>query len=240
METKTISLIIPVHNEVDVIEKVVKNYYKEVISKIPGSEFIVAEDGSTDGTKEVLKRLAKELPITVVSSNERKGYSKAVWDALKLPKNEIIFFSDSDDQHSPRDFWKLMPFIDDFDIVTGYKYPRSDKAFRLFISQVMNMLNFFIFGFFLRDINSGFKLFRRKALNALLENYEGLDFISTELLIKAFLMNIKVTEVAVLHFERKFGESRGLPTSKLPEKILKLLVGLMKIKLRFLLWHKLS
>lgn len=240
MEAKKISLVIPIHNEVEIIEKVVRGFHREVISKIPGSEFIIAEDGSTDGTKEVLNRLVKELPITVVSSNERKGYSKAVRDALKLPKNEIIFFSDSDDQHSPCDFWKLMPFIDDFDIVSGYKCPRSDAAFRLFISKVMNMLIFFIFGCFLRDINSGFKMFKKKSLNALLENYEGLDFISTELLIKAFLMKFNVAEVPVLHFERKFGESRGLPTSKLPIKISKLLAGLIKIKLRFLFWHKLS
>lgn len=239
MKISTISLVIPVHNEVNTIEQVIRNYYAEVISKIPGSEFIIAEDGSNDGTKEVLQRLVKELPITLVSSNERKGYAKAVRDALRLPKNEIVFFSDSDAQHKVSDFWKLLPFIEDFDIVTGYKCPRIDSALRVFISRIMNALIYLMFGVFYRDINSGFKLYRKSALEVLLNNYEGLDFISTELLIKAYILKMKIAEVPVLHYKREFGESRGLPSSKLPIAISKLLLGLLRIRLRLLVWRKL-
>ena len=137
VKTKKISLIIPVHNEVDIIEEVVRNYYKEVISKIAGSEFIVAEDGSSDGTKEVLRKIAEELPITLVSGDQKKGYSKAAWDALKLARNEVIFFSDSDGQHSPGDFWKMIPFIEDFEVINGYKFPRQDTRTRRFISEII-------------------------------------------------------------------------------------------------------
>lgn len=231
MKNYKISLIIPVHNEVDIIERVIKNYYEEVISKIPGSEFIVAEDGSNDGTKEVLTRIAQKLPITLILGNERKGYARAVRDALMLTKNEVVFFSDSDGQHKVSDFWKLLPFIEDFDIVTGYKSPRLDPPFRLFISRIMNIFISLIFGYFFRDINSGFKLYRKSALDLLLEKSVELDFISVELMIKACIMKMRIAEVPVLHFERKFGKSRGLPISRLPKAVTKLLFGLMKMRL---------
>ncbi|MBI4335525.1 MAG: glycosyltransferase family 2 protein [Candidatus Omnitrophica bacterium] len=231
---KSVSIVLPVHNEREGIEEVVRAIYRNVYSKLNDAEFIVAEDGSTDGTKEALEKLAKELPLKLVASNERKGYARAVKDALGLATKEVVFFLDSDGQHKESDFWKLLPFIEDFDIVTGYKCPRSDPAFRLFISRVMNTLIFFTFGAFFRDINSGFKLFRREAIKALLSKYEGMDFISTEFLIKAVLLNLQVAEVPVLHYERQFGESRGLPASKLPAKISKLLFDLLKLRLRLL------
>lgn len=233
VDKKSVSIVLPVYNERNVIEQVIRSIYNNVCSKLDDVEFIVTEDGSTDGTKEILEKLAKELPMTLVMSNERKGYAKAVRDALSLVRKEIVFFLDSDGQHNDSDFWKLIPFIEDFDIVTGYKYPRSDSAFRLFISRVMNSLIFFIFGCYFRDINSGFKIFRKQALSILLDKLEGLDFISTELLIKAFLLKMKIAEVPILHYERKFGESRGLPFAKLPMKISKLLFDLLTIKIEF-------
>lgn len=234
----SVSIVIPVHNEKDGIEQVISSIYENVYSKLNDVEFIVAEDGSTDGTKEILERLAAEFPIRLVASNERKGYSRAVRDALCLATKEIVFFLDSDGQHKDSDFWKLLPFMKDFDIVTGYKCPRSDPAFRLFISRIMNTLIFFMFGCFFRDINSGFKLIKRPALSVLLAKYEGLDFISTELIIKAHLLKMKIAEVPVLHYEREFGESRGLPNSQLPMKTSKLLFDLFRIRLRLLFLHK--
>jgi len=235
---KSVSIILPVHNEKDAIEEVIRSIHKNVYSKLDDAEFIVVEDGSTDGTKELLQKLSNEFPIKLFTSNERKGYSRAVRDALCLATKEIVFFLDSDGQHKDSDFWKLLLFIEDFDIVTGYKCPRSDPEFRLFISRAMNTLIFIMFYCFFRDINSGFKLFRKPALTSLLSKYEGLDFISAELLLKAFLLKMKIAEVPVLHYKRKFGESRGLPASKLPLKISKFLLGLIKIKLRLLFKHK--
>ena len=119
-KTRPISLVIPVYNEVEVIEKVIRDFYDKVISKIDGAQFIIAEDGSNDGTKEVLKRLSEEIPIMLVMGDERKGYTRAVKDALKLPEHDIIFFSDSDGQQEPDDFWELIKYIDDYETFSKY------------------------------------------------------------------------------------------------------------------------
>src|SRR3989344_5090483 len=103
MRFPKISVVFPVYNEQDIIETTVRSYYNELKGKID-FEMIVAEDGSTDGTKEILQRLKKELPIRVYMSNKRKGYQKAVIDSLKYPKHDWIFLVDSDYQYDPHDF----------------------------------------------------------------------------------------------------------------------------------------
>lgn len=90
-----VSVILIAYNEAEVIEKEVEGFYREVVEKLPGSELIVAEDGSTDGTGEILRELAVRLPIRLVQGRERKGYKQALLDALQLPRHEWVLFSDT-------------------------------------------------------------------------------------------------------------------------------------------------
>lgn len=226
-----ISLVIPVYNEVEVIEKVIRDFYEKVIAKIPEAKFIIAEDGSKDGTKDVLKRLGDELPVTLVMGDERKGYTRAVKDALRLPETEIIFFSDSDGQQEPDDFWELLKHVDENDIVVGYKYPRRDPIFRVIISKVYQVVNYVIFGIQLHDINCGFRLIKKKVLDDILDDVSLLpNFVSSEIILRAYLKGYKIKEIPVRHYQREFGGSRGLPVMKIPVETLKLIIGLLKLK----------
>ena len=78
-----ISLVFPVHNESFIIEQTLRNYITELENRVSDFEVIVSEDGSIDDTKSVLERLAKELPIKLYMSDERKGYQQAVIDAIE-------------------------------------------------------------------------------------------------------------------------------------------------------------
>src|SRR5512137_474896 len=100
-----ISLIFPVYNEALIIEDTVRNYFDELDGQVP-FELIVAEDGSTDDTKTVVRRLGRTLPIRVYTSDTRKGYLDAVKDALTLAEHDWIFLVDSDYQFAAIDFWR--------------------------------------------------------------------------------------------------------------------------------------
>ena len=76
-----LEILLPVHNEGESIERVIREIYASIGSWLP-MRFIVCEDGSTDDTKPTLARLAKELPIHLMMSDERKGYSRAVLDGM--------------------------------------------------------------------------------------------------------------------------------------------------------------
>ena len=82
----SLSIVLPVYNEAGTIERVLRDLHAKIAAKLADVEFIVAEDGSSDGTKEVLQRLAPELKLRLVTGRERKGYTRAVKDALALPR----------------------------------------------------------------------------------------------------------------------------------------------------------
>ena len=126
-----LSIVLPVYNEAEIIETVVRDFYEKVIKKYPNSELIVAEDGSTDGTKEILVRIEKEIPMRLVMGKKRKGYRKGVTDALLLAQGDYVFFCDTDNTHDPSDVFKLLEKIEDNDLVTGVKLNRSDPAYRV-------------------------------------------------------------------------------------------------------------
>lgn len=227
---KPVSLVMLAYNEADVIEGVIKDYHEEVISKIPGSEFVIAEDGSTDGTKNILEKLKEEYPIRIVSGDKRKGYTKAMLDGLQLAKNDIIFFSDSDGQHDPADFWLLYPHTKNYDIVSGKKSHRRDGLFRVFISHAMNTMLSLLFSIKLKDANSGFKLMKKQVVDELKNEKFSMKLASVEFMIRAINHGFKIKEVEVNHFERKYGISRGLPTKKIPKIILQTFYSLARLR----------
>lgn len=228
---KPISLIMLVYNEAEVIERVVRDYYSEIVEKIPGSEFIVAEDGSTDGTKEILGKLEGEIPIRLVRGERRKGYLGALRDALAIPRNDIVFFSDSDGQHTPACFWKMLPEIEHYDMVIGSKTQRKDSGYRLLISRVLNIIVGLSFKVWFWDINSGFRLFRKDVSEGLLkEPWYFKECPFTEFTIRAHMRGHPITEVAVEHHTREFGASRGLPPRRIPGAIFNILWSIRKLR----------
>jgi glycosyltransferase involved in cell wall biosynthesis len=225
-----ISLIMLVHNEAETIAPVVKDYYEKVIAKIPGSEFIIAEDGSRDGTKEILAQLAKEMPLRLASGNERRGYAKAFRTALALPKNEIIFLSDSGGKHDAEDFWKLYPKIEAADVVIGVKTNREDSRFRRLLTWGYNLVINLYFGSHFHDIDSGFRLVKKSAVAKVLKD----EWIFKELIASEFTLRLwghgaKVAEVPIAYHAR-VGPSRGLPLKKIPYAIRQALGNFPRLK----------
>lgn len=228
---KPISLIILVHQEAESIEQVIKEFYEKVISKIAGSEFIVCEDGSTDGTKEILLRLKNKYQLTLDMREEKRGYTKAMRDGFTAAKHSVIFFSDSDGQHDPADFWKMYEKLADADMVVGWKKNRRDAWYRLVLTRVFNTFIGWYFKVRLHDANCGFRIMNKKMADFLLKQDWRLQYgNSAELTVKACRGGFKVTEVPVSHFPRRFGISRGLPIKKLPHIIIHILKNFPLIK----------
>lgn len=224
---KPISLILLVHQEAETIERVVGDFYEKVISPIPGAEFIICEDGSTDGTKDILERIKDKFGLTLFLGSERRGYTGALRHALSKTKHDIVFYSDSDGQHDPADFWKLLPYIDKYDMVVGWKKYRKDGWARNLISRAYNIFIGWRFGVRLHDIDCGFRIMRKGLVQyLLLQNWRLGHCISSELAIRAEYAGFLITEVPVVHLPRLAGESRGLPFKKLPLIIIQILKGL--------------
>ena len=123
-----VSILMPVYNEVDVIEDVVEEWVRDVIRHLPkGSEMIFDEGGSTDGTREILHRLTgKYRFIRVILNQKKEGFAAAARRLYQEAKCPLIFFTDSDGQYVAADFWKVARHIHAYDVVHGAKLGRKD------------------------------------------------------------------------------------------------------------------
>jgi dolichol-phosphate mannosyltransferase len=234
--TEPVSVLMPVCNEVDVIEAVIEEWVADVFQHLPiGSEFLFDEAASTDGTREVLERMRAKYPFIKVQYNERKdGFANAARRLYLSASCPLIFFTDSDGQYVASEFWKLTPFVNEFPLIHGAKIGRQDRWFRKFASAVFNHVARFIFDIHYSDINSAFRLMRRELVRELVPRINHMPtLLNTELLLRAEMENYKIRQVHVIHRKRKFGVSRGLPPTRFLREAATAYRGLLKLKSDF-------
>jgi glycosyltransferase involved in cell wall biosynthesis len=207
----------------------VTGYFEEIVTKIP-SRLIVAEDGSADGTPDILSSLTKRIPFSLFSERTRKGYAKAAVDALKKCKQDWVFFTDSDGQYSPSDFWRLWEKRHEYDMIVGRKIHRDEGLHRIVLSKGFHVLVNSLFGLSLRDADCGFRLIRKTLLHSVLDETRLLKYsFWAEFTIRAHLKGFNICEVPISHANRADGGTRIYTPSQLPLIVLRQIRGLAKL-----------
>jgi len=226
-----VAVVLPCYNEADIIEKVVREFHVELNGKVP-FEIVVCEDGSTDGTKDVLRRLSKEIPLKAVLGYERKGYAGGLKNGLKHVRAKYVLFVDADGQHSARDFWKLYWLRKKYDVVSGWRVKRADSFYRRVMSGSFQSLARFMFGLpKFRDITAPFKLVRVEVSRLIAEECKYMkESFWTEFTIRASLSKFNLVEKPVGHKER-YGNSstRVYKPWKIPKIVMAQFAGLLKL-----------
>lgn len=205
----TLSLVMPAHNEVQNLPAVVARAV-EVLGKLAESyQIVVVDDGSRDGTTELIDTLAVENPaITAVHHPRNRGYGAALTSGFNAATGDYIMFMDADQQFDIGDLTYLAPFVGDYDIVAGYRLHRQDARYRLIYARIFNLAVRILFGVNVRDIDCAFKVCRADLLHQIDLTSPG-ALINTELLAKATRSGATIVEVGVNHYPRPSGESSG-------------------------------
>lgn len=227
-----VSVVIPVFNEEAVIEKTIRAYHSEILGWLPGSEMIVVDDCSKDGTPLILKGLAEELNgIRIIRPPRNTGHGKALRLGFENVNHDIVFHTDSDYQFDPGDFGKLYEEAAENDLVIGYRVCRQDPLHRLVISNVLRIINVILFGVNLRDSNSPFKIVKSGCLKSCLAYLDPDAFApSIMLAMTAKSKGFRVKEVPVMHYPRKTGKT-SLVRLKLVKILFLCLVQNIKLKI---------
>ena len=200
-----LSLVVPVYNEVESLPVL----WKELAEVLPGlaapAEVIFVDDGSTDGSDDVLRRLAKDdQRIGVIRFAENIGLSAAFYAGLQAARGRVIATMDSDLQNDPRDLVMLMSHLGEADAVVGWRQIRRDSWLKRVSSQIANGIRKAITGDGVQDIACSLRVMRRECVAAV-PPFMGMHrFMPTLLRIAGF----RVVQVRVNHRPRTFGRSK--------------------------------
>ncbi len=201
-----LSIVVPVYNEEDSL-KAFHIELKKVLSSLKEEvEIVFIDDGSTDRSLEILKSFAQKDKLTSVYSFKRnRGKADALALGFSVAAGEVLITMDADLQDKPSELRKLIEkHREGADVVVGWRRVRKDKSKMIIISKFFNYLNRILFGLKIHDIDCGFKLFTKEAIESL-HIYGGLyRFIPLLLYQQGFI----VDEVVVEHDARKFGKSK--------------------------------
>ena len=214
-----VSLILLAHNEAATIAEEITSFHGKVVSRLPGCEFIVAEDGSSDGTREVIQSVQKTVPLRLVGGAARKGYCRAVADAIAEARGSLICLCDAGMKHDPEDFWKLYRVRDTYDVVAGRKTNRQDQWYRRALTAGLNLFLRLYFRVPVRDADSGLRMYSREVAERIVApGLRFTGFVSAEIAIRAIKAGFRYGEVPVSYAMRE-GSSRGMPVRIIPRVI---------------------
>src|ERR1039457_5019147 len=205
MQNESVSIVLPALNEAKNLEGTIASALAAVSKLVSEFEVLVVDDGSTDATAEVCRRLPFANPsIRLCRHEQQRGYGAALRTGLTKAGCDLVFFTDADGQFSFDEIGDFLNAIDSVDMVIGYRVDRQDPWFRKVNSRIGNWIARRQFGVRARDINCAYKLLRRAALQQLPLVSNG-AMINTELLAHAAREGWIFHELPVNHFPRTHG-----------------------------------
>ena len=168
-------------------------------------ELLYIDDGSTDGSSEILDRLAKDNPrIRVIHFDRNYGQTSAFDAGFKASSGDVVITIDGDLQNDPEDIPMLLGHAQSFDLVCGWRANRHDSLVRKISSRIANTVRSAVTGDRVHDTGCSLKIFRRAVVDRL-QLFEGMHRFFPAL---ALMHGFTVTEVPVRHHPRLHGRSK--------------------------------
>lgn len=203
VQRASLSVVIPIFNEVDSILTLVEEVKGVCVSRGYKYEIIVVDDGSTDGSGEAILGLT---PVTVVRFRRNFGQTAAFDAGIRVAKHDLVVTMDGDGQNDPADIPRLVEhlFANNLDVVSGWRIKRRDKFSKRFISRGAYFLRKIFLQDAIHDSGCSLKIYRRECFDKVRLYGEMHRFIPALLQMKGF----SIGEISVNHRSRKAGRTK--------------------------------
>lgn len=213
MRSYKYSLVIPVLNEEESLPELL-NQIREALKGIP-FEIIFIDDGSTDGSIELIKKeIKKDDNVRLIAFRRNLGKSPALTYGFQQAQGEFVVMMDADLQDDPFEIEKLEKKISEgYDLVSGWRKNRKDSILKVISSKFFNTLMSFLFNVKVNDLNCGLKMMKNDVAKELFL-YGGMHRFIT---IISKELGFKVSEAAIKHHPRLYGQSKYKPTKILTD-----------------------
>jgi glycosyltransferase involved in cell wall biosynthesis len=207
----TLTVIIPVFNEVRTINEIIDRVTNTGLV----SEIIVVDDGSTDGTRDILNVLSRQKLIKTVFHAHNSGKGSAIRSGLEAASGDLILIQDADLEYDPRDYAVLLqPIQEDLaDVVYGSRFLGGARRPILFWNMVANKIltltTNILYNNILTDMETGYKLFKREVVEGIHIHAKRFDF-EPEFTAKILKKKVRIYEVPIRFTPRYYEEGKKI------------------------------
>jgi len=201
-----LSVIVLVYNEIESIQPLHDELMGVLDALDMSYELLYIDDGSRDSSTERLGQLpTRDAHVRVVSFRRNFGQTAAVQAGIDHSRGEILVFLDGDMQNDPHDIPRMLGKIDEgYDVVSGWRKDRQDKAVRVLPSRIANWIIARVTAVPLHDFGCTLKAYRRDVIQDVKLYGEMHRFIP----VYASWVGARITELTVNHRPRSFGRSK--------------------------------
>lgn len=205
----SLSVIIPVYNELHTLAEVVERVHRTGLA----DEIIVVDDGSTDGTWELLQALKGKYNLQTFHHERNRGKGAAVRTAIRHASQDILLIQDADLEYNPQDYTRLLEPIEEdrADVVYGSRFLSDTGSSGIFWSilanRVLTLMTNVLYNNLLSDMETGYKVFRKEVVQDMPLRAKGFDF-EPEFTAKVLKRKFRVHEVPITFNPRNYNEGK--------------------------------
>jgi glycosyltransferase involved in cell wall biosynthesis len=206
-----LTVIMPIFNEVGTLKTILQRVRATGLA----DEIIVVDDGSNDGTRDLLASLDGQENTRVILHPNNQGKGAAVRTGIAAATNEVILIQDTDLEYDPRDYPTLLKPIEEglADVVYGSRFLGGPHRAVMFWHMIANHLLTFatniLYNTILSDMETGYKVFRREILKGITLRANGFDF-EPEFTAKILKNHAHVFEVPITFNPRDYAEGKKI------------------------------
>ena len=206
-----ISVVVPVYNEINTIREILRRVQAVGVA----DEILVVDDGSADGTREILKAYKDDRCVKVIFHTRNQGKGAAVRTGIRNASGDLLLIQDADLEYDPRDYEMLLRPIREglADVVYGSRFlgaaRRPVMFWHMVANKILTLMTNVLYNNILTDMETGYKVFRREVVQDMKLRANRFDF-EPEFTAKILKRRVRIFEVPITFNPRDYDEGKKI------------------------------